>query len=346
MENSVRFLDLPAEVRDQVYYEILCTWPAYKSTWDEEKQQAVVPTDVAVMDRKIETAILRINRQVYQEAKTVMLKGNQFIRVSVKGFQPLQVLFIPSQVPVVTMNQDGITKYKGFVMTHSIDITDDPAPLKRQFEVMILRRDLDRFAQALAKADAGSPNFAATSKHTVTLHNPFVGTLTPKFLDSKNQVRLTKQVQDINYSHNSSYRSSFWRHTANIFFHSRTSKSTARSKQRLQMRCRQKSSKSAYQIPENSSNISSVRKSLATNITSKMTRSKAPMPGVERSYSCTDLQEAISGLASRLQAENPLRMRLRSYFSSSITMKCWALSKSCKRGRLRTGRSTHIAHTI
>jgi hypothetical protein len=188
MEKPFRLLDLPAEIRDQIYHDIVCTWPAYKSTWDEEKQQAVVPTEVAVMNRKTETAILRANRQVYQEAKTVMLRGNQFIRVSMKGFQPLRFLFIPSQVPVVTMDQDIITKYKGFVMTHSIDITDDPAPLKGQFEVMILRRDLDRFAQALGKADMGSPNFTATSKHRVTVHNPFVGTLTPNFLDSKNQV--------------------------------------------------------------------------------------------------------------------------------------------------------------
>ena len=142
------------------------------------------------MNRKIETAILRTNKQVYQEAKTVLLRGNQFIRVSIKAFQPLQFLFIPSQVPVVTMNQDVITRYRGFVMTHSIDITNDPAPLKGQFEVMILRRDLGRFAAALSKADIRSPNFTATSKHTVTLHNPFVGTLTPNFLDSKNQVRL------------------------------------------------------------------------------------------------------------------------------------------------------------
>lgn len=148
-----------------------------------------MPTEVAVMNCKIETAILRTNKQVYQEAKTVLLRGNQFIRVSIKGFRPLQFLFIPSQVPVVTMNQGVITKYKGFVMTHSIDITEDPAPLKGQFEVMILRRDLDRFAQALLKADISSPNFTATSKHTVTLHNPFVGTLTPNFFDSKNQVR-------------------------------------------------------------------------------------------------------------------------------------------------------------
>ena len=50
--------------------------------------------------------------------------------------------------------------------------------------------NLSRFAAALSKADISSPNFTATSKHTVTLHNPFVGTLTPNFLDSKNQVRL------------------------------------------------------------------------------------------------------------------------------------------------------------
>lgn len=201
MKKPFRLLDLPAEIRDQIYLEILCTWPAYNSTWDEARQQAVVPTEVAVMNRKIETAILRTNKRVYQEAKTVLLRGNQFIRVSINGFRPLQFLFIPSQVPIVTMNQDVITKYRGFVMTHSIDITDDPAPLKGQFEVMILRRDLERFAAALSKADISSPNFTATSKHTVTLHNPFGGTLTPNFLDSKNQARLIPSKYKKIYTH-------------------------------------------------------------------------------------------------------------------------------------------------
>lgn len=125
MEKPFRLLELPAKVRDQIYHEILCTWPAYKSTWDEEN-----PNEVAIMDGKSRIAILCTSRDVCLEAGAVMLRGNQFIRISIKGHQPLQVLFIPSQVPVVNMNQKFITKFGAFVMTHSIDFANDPAPLK------------------------------------------------------------------------------------------------------------------------------------------------------------------------------------------------------------------------
>lgn len=183
MEKPFRLLDLPANIRDQIYYEILCTWP-------EENQYAVNPTEMAILDCKCQIAILYTNQQVYCEAGAVMLRGNQFIRISIKGHQPLKVLFIPSQIPVVTMNQKLLAKFTGHVMTHSIDFTNDPAPLKSQLEVMIIRRDLDRFVQALGKADLRSPNFTATSIHRVTIHNPFVGIPAQRILNKKNQLRL------------------------------------------------------------------------------------------------------------------------------------------------------------
>ena len=75
-------------------------------------------------------------------------------------------------------------------MAHSIDFTNDPASLKSQFEVMIIRRDLDRFVQALGKADSRSLNFTATSRHQVTLKDLFVGSPAQRILDKKNQARL------------------------------------------------------------------------------------------------------------------------------------------------------------
>jgi hypothetical protein len=226
MEKPFRLLDLPANIRDQIYYEILCTWP-------EENQNAVNPTEVAVMAGNSRIAILCTSRDVYFEAGAVMLRGNQFIRISIKGHQPLQVLFIPSQVPVVNMNQKFITKFGSFVMTHSIDFANDPAPLKSQFEVMIIRRDLDRFVQALGKADLSSPNFTATSKHRVTIHNPFLGTGAQDFWTKENKVRAHTKLSNekpCSSSPNCICRNVYLHHIGSSFMVSKTSKSTAISK--------------------------------------------------------------------------------------------------------------------
>ncbi|RAO72232.1 uncharacterized protein BHQ10_008244 [Talaromyces amestolkiae] len=84
------------------------------------------------------------------------------------------------------MIQDVITQYKGCVMMRSIDITDDSAPSKRQFEIMILRRDLDR---CTGPRKGGYGEFKVYSYGQAYSHTSqyvwFVGTLTPKFLDKE-----------------------------------------------------------------------------------------------------------------------------------------------------------------
>ena len=185
------------------------------------------------MDGKSRIAILCTSRNVCFEAGAVMLRGNQFIRISIKGHQPLQVLFIPSQVPVVNMSQKSITKFGGFVMTHSIEFALDPATLKSQFEVMIIRRDLDRFVQALGKADLISPNFTATSKHRITIHNPFLGTAAQGFWAKENKVRDHMKLSNekpCSSSPDCVCRNVYLHHIGSSFMDSKTSKSTAMSK--------------------------------------------------------------------------------------------------------------------
>ncbi|EED12348.1 hypothetical protein TSTA_004000 [Talaromyces stipitatus ATCC 10500] len=141
-----------------------------------------------------EFTTLRTNRQVYQEAKTVMLKGNQFIRVRMHGVFPLQLFFVPHQIPAVTFKQEAISKCKHYVMTHIINITFDPKieslDNEEYLETIILREDLDLFLKALADAEILCPDPSLKNKHRITLHNPFGGTLSPNFTDCKNQKHL------------------------------------------------------------------------------------------------------------------------------------------------------------
>lgn len=191
MEKSFRLLDLPAEIRDSIYHEILCTWSTYPVQWNGDSHELSVPK--GAKKHKIETAILRTNRQVYQEAKTVLLTGNQFIRVVVWGMFPYETFIMPNNLPVLTLNNKKASdEYKGFVMTHTIDISYDPDEVKSPDEVVILRRDLDLFVQTVAQVETPFPELVDhQSKHQVTIHNLFVGTLTPHYLDRKNQVSIS-----------------------------------------------------------------------------------------------------------------------------------------------------------
>lgn len=185
-----RLLDLPVEIRDRIYYEILCTWSEQVPRPDGKDYPDTRLTDLYAMEHGPELAILRTNRQVYEEAKAVMLKGNQFIRISMTGIWPFELFLIPYQIPVVSILPNAISRYRGFVMTYSIDVVADPKECKKRVDVMILRRDLDLFLKAVAEVEIPVPEAKVMNKHKITIHNPFVGTLSPNFLDEKNQVRL------------------------------------------------------------------------------------------------------------------------------------------------------------
>ena len=136
MEKSFRLLDLPAEIRDSIYHEILCMWSTYPVQWNGDSHELSVPK--GAKKNTIEAAILRTNRQVYQEAKTVMLTGNQFIRGL--GNVSIETFIMPNNLPVLTLNnRKAGDEFKGFVLTHTIDISYDPDEVKSPDEVVILR---------------------------------------------------------------------------------------------------------------------------------------------------------------------------------------------------------------
>lgn len=129
MEKPFRLLDLSTEIRDSIYHEVLCTWLTYSIQWNGKSLELSVPK--GAKKHQIETAILRTNRQVYQEAKTVMLTGNQFIRVIVWGIFTYETFVMPNNLPVLTLNNKAASdEYRGFVTTHTIDISYGPDEVK------------------------------------------------------------------------------------------------------------------------------------------------------------------------------------------------------------------------
>lgn len=185
-----RLLDLPREVRDGIYYGMLCDWRQV-----DTRGQTLLDGRVrfAPMHLRIETNILLANKQIYQEAKLVLLKGNQFvhIRMVVRDRYTIRELFFPSHIPLVAVGRDCGAVFKDLVvMKHFIEFAKDSASLLYhmcRFDVIVLHRDLPQFCKAVTMLDMLG-NYSVQSKHQVTIHNPFVKTLSPDFLNSKNQV--------------------------------------------------------------------------------------------------------------------------------------------------------------
>lgn len=188
-----RLLGLPREVRDLIYDEMLCDWPESGEPPPNPASDGNI--QVAVMAPRIEPNILLANEQIHQEAKQAMLKGNHFIHIAmiVRDASIIKAIFLLPRhnIPVVASGRDRATLFKEIVvMTHNIDYPDitTGSPSAIRFDAILLRRDLKLFCNILAGADVFARYDCGHSHHKITIHNPFAKTLTPDFLNPKNQV--------------------------------------------------------------------------------------------------------------------------------------------------------------
>ena len=87
--NTVGFLDLSRELRDQVYRELLFQPIGYGA---------------ARQRHKFETSILRVNEQIYQEASKVLYEENAWVVFEIRC--PGLILGVPSDRYLITISRD------------------------------------------------------------------------------------------------------------------------------------------------------------------------------------------------------------------------------------------------
>ncbi|KAF2804632.1 uncharacterized protein BDZ99DRAFT_575279 [Mytilinidion resinicola] len=180
--DAFRFLDLPPEIRNEIYKNLLCTFEARDPQAETEYsflEEAAIPEeeispgggresetsiDAIKVKHSIETQILRVSKQVYHEAYDVMLKENLFVRITCNSTQVGTVVL--KDVPVITMNRRHILAFDGYAMHHCM-YADDASDTVTEF--MLLHRDLDLFCDWLVHANVSIPYFTDTYEHILTL---------------------------------------------------------------------------------------------------------------------------------------------------------------------------------
>jgi hypothetical protein len=157
-----RFLDLPGEIRNNIYDLLLCSW-------DDELEQD--PSMISKLSRRSpsnpSTALLRTNKQIQAEASDYMIKRNQFVRITCRGID-VRDLFLSEGNAVITTNARKVSQFNGYVMhmTLSKPAFSPSVYQFSEFEIMMLRSDLPKLCEQLdiesVMADANS----TTSEHT------------------------------------------------------------------------------------------------------------------------------------------------------------------------------------
>ncbi|KAE9375157.1 hypothetical protein N431DRAFT_463264 [Stipitochalara longipes BDJ] len=159
-----RFLDLPSEIRNQVYTILLCPF-------EIPKKLDHIPAELSQLDSSLELQVLRTCRRIYMEANYLMLSTNLYVQVIVRiPFEELSPL-IAGRLPILRMKEKAARKFKGSVMSHEITV---PAPAQmKQRTFVFLHRDLNNFCEALLQGMWRINQHQEIVSHVVTLHNPF-----------------------------------------------------------------------------------------------------------------------------------------------------------------------------
>jgi hypothetical protein len=167
-----RFRDLPSEIRNKVYRELLSDFKRIPTVPDISKMLDFVPAD-----HNIDTAILRTNTATYREAYDVMVKTNRFVKVTSVPGLPLRTLLNAMQVPIVAKKKKVVNRFRGYVLAielgsaKSITLPQDQlvSQLLQSCTLMILHRDIEVFCAALSDGDAHVPGYSCNLQISMTV---------------------------------------------------------------------------------------------------------------------------------------------------------------------------------
>lgn len=157
-----RFLDLPGELRNNVYDLLLCSWN------DEPNHE---PGFVNGLCKRAPSynamALLRTNKQVHEEAFDYMIKRNQFVRVTCRGLDVNSLFLGDEMIPAVTTDQREARQFEGYLMhlTLSKPAFSSGANNFSEHEIMMLRADLPSLCRQLDVETAMTDANATTNEH-------------------------------------------------------------------------------------------------------------------------------------------------------------------------------------
>lgn len=130
------FQRLPREIRDKIYKHAVCAIePA--PTQDNKGQFAETPTTHTFIKHSIEPQILRVSRQIHDEAIYLMTKTNLFVKVTT-NVTLTRPLFAAKRIPILNITKKNFKFFRGHVMHHTF-LNQDEEP---SWEFIVLHRDL------------------------------------------------------------------------------------------------------------------------------------------------------------------------------------------------------------
>ncbi|KAL8770979.1 MAG: hypothetical protein Q9209_003398 [Squamulea sp. 1 TL-2023] len=158
---AFRFLDLPPEIRDQIYHDILCCENARRPPADDDNPASY----------HFDLAILRTNRQIHHESKKAF-QDNIFIKITTPWSESIQHISSEGRVPIITLGPSA----EAFASFHLWIFIDAPAtpPRGTNYSMVICIDDLPAFTRMWRFSNLNHQDLNPHLRLKLTLQDPHV----------------------------------------------------------------------------------------------------------------------------------------------------------------------------
>ncbi|KAL8926007.1 MAG: hypothetical protein Q9208_003148 [Pyrenodesmia sp. 3 TL-2023] len=168
-----RFLDLPAEIRDQVYHDVLAS--------DNARRPAVHDDEPATYE--FDLAILLVSKQIYHEARKAF-QDNVFVKITTPWAESIDHISSEGKVPIITTG----TKAENFDSFHLWISIDTPGTSFNgsAFSMLICLEDLPAFTRMWHLSNLNHQGLNRHLRLNLNLKDPHVpGRKIPKDLQGR-----------------------------------------------------------------------------------------------------------------------------------------------------------------
>lgn len=134
---SLRFLDFPPEIREQIYGEVLSSTNSMCEPTDPDEPGSY----------RYHLDVLQVNHQVHHEAKKIF-QDNVFVKITTPWPEAIGHIRSEGKVPTVTTG-DKASQFRDFHLWVFIDTpaTPNPQPRHENFSMLICIEDLEAFTR-------------------------------------------------------------------------------------------------------------------------------------------------------------------------------------------------------
>jgi hypothetical protein len=178
-EGRPHFLNLPPEIREQIYRVLL----------NPDANRLLAADEYTDYNYSDSLALLRVNHQIYYEARKIFRDLNVFVKIETPFPNAREYVAFEGHVPILMKDQKA-ARFTGHSMSVEVKAPQTPIENAEAHTIIILLDDLNKFARIWFYSDLSNPGLNRFLSLNLHLRDPY----TPEWEEKRLPKWLQRQL--------------------------------------------------------------------------------------------------------------------------------------------------------